>query len=150
MALPPGGQAHGFHSEERRRLVLPVLLSRPETTFALGKVSEDEARAKSSQVDYLLMRLKQRLIDLPPGVEIVGLSAMTASRPLHLLTPDPPLCLRKQERWRVLRDRFLARIPIRLYTTNRFEYNSSVFPRIFRILCNFFPSLICRFPLCQS
>src|SRR5208282_1221408 len=37
----------------------------------LGKVSEQEARAKFAQVDYLLLRLKQRLIELPPGVGIV-------------------------------------------------------------------------------
>jgi hypothetical protein len=40
--------------------------------FTIGKVSETEARAKPAQVDYLLMRLKQRLIELPPGVDIVG------------------------------------------------------------------------------
>jgi len=37
----------------------------------LGKVSEEEARAKAAQADYLLLRLKQRLIALPPGVGIV-------------------------------------------------------------------------------
>ena len=40
-------------------------------TFAVGAVPEQEAQAKSAQVDYLLLRLKQRLIDLPPGVGIV-------------------------------------------------------------------------------
>lgn len=39
--------------------------------FTLGKVSEAEARAKASQVDYLLMRLKQGLIAIPPGVDVV-------------------------------------------------------------------------------
>ncbi|AGA26309.1 tyrosine-type recombinase/integrase [Singulisphaera acidiphila] len=39
-------------------------------TFAVGRVSEAEAKAKSAQVDYLLLRLKQRLIELPPGVGI--------------------------------------------------------------------------------
>ena len=37
----------------------------------IGKVSEEEAQAKTAQVDYLLMRLKQRLIQLPDGVGIV-------------------------------------------------------------------------------
>jgi hypothetical protein len=46
------------------------------TTFAIGKVSEDEASAKSAQVDYLLMRPKQRLIELPGGAEIVGYDGM--------------------------------------------------------------------------
>jgi hypothetical protein len=40
-------------------------------TFTIGKVSEAEAKAKSAQVEYLLLRLKQRLIELPPGVGIV-------------------------------------------------------------------------------
>jgi integrase len=39
--------------------------------FTIGKVTEQEARAKASQVDYLMMRLKQRLIELPPGIDIV-------------------------------------------------------------------------------
>jgi integrase len=38
----------------------------------IGKVSRQEAEAKSAQVDYLLLRLKQRLIELPPGVDIVS------------------------------------------------------------------------------
>ena len=37
----------------------------------IGKVSPQEAEAKAAQVDYLLMRLKQGLIELPPGVDIV-------------------------------------------------------------------------------
>ena len=38
---------------------------------AIGRVSRDEAEAKSAQVEYLLLRLRQRLIELPPGVAIV-------------------------------------------------------------------------------
>ena len=37
----------------------------------LGKVSDQEARTKAAHVDYLLLRLKQRLIQLPPGVGVV-------------------------------------------------------------------------------
>ena len=39
--------------------------------FTLGKVEEDEAHTKARQVEYLLMRLKQRLIVLPEGTDIV-------------------------------------------------------------------------------
>ena len=39
-------------------------------TVSIGRVSENEARATSDQVNYLLMRLRQRLIELPPGVDI--------------------------------------------------------------------------------
>ena len=37
----------------------------------LGAVTEQEAEAKTAKVDYLLMRLKQRLISLPPGTDII-------------------------------------------------------------------------------
>jgi integrase len=40
-------------------------------TFTIGRVSKAEARSKADQVGYLLMRLKQRLAELPPGVDIV-------------------------------------------------------------------------------
>ena len=43
-------------------------------TFPLGKVSKQEAEAKFAQVNYLLLRLKQRLIDLPPGMDITDFS----------------------------------------------------------------------------
>jgi integrase len=39
--------------------------------LTIGKVTEQEAKAKASQIDYMLMRLKQRLIELPPGVRII-------------------------------------------------------------------------------
>jgi integrase len=40
-------------------------------TFTIGKVKKDEAENKARQVDYVLMRLKQRLIVLPEGADIV-------------------------------------------------------------------------------
>ena len=40
-------------------------------TFTIGKVAKDEAENKARQVDYLLMRLKQQLIVLPDGTDIV-------------------------------------------------------------------------------
>jgi hypothetical protein len=39
-------------------------------TVTIGRVSKTEARAKSDQIEYLLMRLKQGLIELPAGVDI--------------------------------------------------------------------------------
>lgn len=39
--------------------------------FKIGAVSEKEAEAKAAQVEYLLMRLKQRLVELTPGVNVV-------------------------------------------------------------------------------
>src|SRR5271170_7380679 len=40
-------------------------------TFTVGAVEESEAENKARQVDYLLMRLKQRLLILPEGTDIV-------------------------------------------------------------------------------
>lgn len=42
-----------------------------QRVFPLGKISRQEAEAKAAQVDYLLLRLEQRLLALPPGVDIV-------------------------------------------------------------------------------
>src|SRR4051812_14584370 len=36
----------------------------------LGKVSEQEAEAKAAQVDYLMLRVKQGLVEIPPGVPV--------------------------------------------------------------------------------
>jgi integrase len=44
---------------------------RKQHFVTIGRVSREEAEAKSAQVEYLLLRLKQRLIELPPGVGIV-------------------------------------------------------------------------------
>jgi len=61
-------------------------------TFTIGKVEKDEAENKARQVDYLLMRLKQRLIVLPEGTDIVtfiehdGKTPRTPGR----LWPTPP------------------------------------------------------------
>jgi len=42
-----------------------------QRNFTLGRVTEVEAKAKADQVEYLLMRLDQGLIALPPGADIV-------------------------------------------------------------------------------
>ena len=71
--------------------------------FPLGKVSQQEAEAKSAQVEYLLLRLKQRLIELPPGIESPTSSSTTASRPNR-----PPPRRAVTPALVTLRDRFLA------------------------------------------
>ncbi len=45
--------------------------------LALGQVSAEEAASKAAQIDYLLMRLKQRLIELPPDVDIAEFVVLT-------------------------------------------------------------------------
>jgi integrase len=77
-------------------------------TVATGKVSEDEARAKSAQVDYLLMRLKQRLIEIPPGVEIVDFVRYDGKPPASLINPGNGHTGGEVVSLAMLRDRFLA------------------------------------------
>src|SRR4051794_3404877 len=38
--------------------------------LTLGKVSEEEAEAKSAAVDYLMLRIRQGLVEVPPGVPV--------------------------------------------------------------------------------
>jgi integrase len=40
-------------------------------TLTLGKVHENEAKATAARIDYLLMRVRQRLLEVPHGVDIV-------------------------------------------------------------------------------
>ena len=56
--------------------------------FTIGKVERDEAENKARQVDYLLMRLKQRLLVLPEGNQPLKLARL----PIPPLRPGwPPL-----------------------------------------------------------
>lgn len=48
----------------------------------VGKVSREEAEGKAAQVQYLLMRLKQRLIELPAGVDIVDFVSNDGKSPV--------------------------------------------------------------------
>jgi len=75
-------------------------------TFTLGKVSKAEAEAKAAQVDYLLMRLKQRLIALPPGVTIVEFLLHDGKPPAT--TQDVAPSLTGSIALAALRDRYLA------------------------------------------
>jgi integrase len=60
-------------------------------TFTIGKVEATEAENKARQVDYLLMRLKQRLIVLPEGTDIVSFVEHDGSPPnIGPKLPDAP------------------------------------------------------------
>jgi integrase len=73
-------------------------------TVAVGRVNETEARAKSDQIGYLLMRLKQGLIKLPPGVDIRKFVERDGSPP-----PKPDVSLSAKPLTLVeFRDRYLA------------------------------------------
>lgn len=75
-------------------------------TFTLGGVTEAEAKTKASQVEYLLMRLKQRLVDLPEGVDIVTFVEFDGEPPM---TPaGAPLNPREAVTLSQLKDRYLV------------------------------------------
>lgn len=70
--------------------------------LTLGNVTEKEADSKASQVDYLLMRLKQGLIALPDGVDIVDFIQHDGKPPARQAAPVPHLTLA------AFRDRYIA------------------------------------------
>jgi hypothetical protein len=72
--------------------------------FPLGKVTERETYAKSDRVDYLLLRLKQRLNELPPGVDIVDFVRFDGRPPAKATAKPVTRAMTLGE----LGDRFLA------------------------------------------
>src|ERR1700730_5958657 len=74
-------------------------------TFTIGEVSRDEAESKAQQVDYLLMRLKQRLLILPEGTDIVTFVQHDGNPPT--LRPTLPTAPRQAITLGLLRDRYL-------------------------------------------
>jgi hypothetical protein len=75
-------------------------------TFNLGQVHEDEARAKAQQFGYLLMRLKQRLIRLPDGTDIVTFVRFDGAPPEGATVL--PERQRQDSTLGMLRDRYVA------------------------------------------
>jgi integrase len=73
-------------------------------TFSIGPVSETEASKKADQASYLLMRLKQRLIELPPGVGIREFLERDGQVSARTITPSQTADLTLGE----FRDRYLA------------------------------------------
>ena len=49
-------------------------------SFTIGSVTKEEANTKVKQVEYLLMQLKQPLLSLPDGVDIVARRNQPANR----------------------------------------------------------------------
>ncbi len=75
-------------------------------SFTIGKVEKSEAENKARQADYLLMRLKQRLIVLPDGTDIVTFIEHDGKPPAAGPTlADAP---RQAVTLRHLKDRYLA------------------------------------------
>src|ERR1700686_1908314 len=47
------------------------MYQRQRHTLTVGKVEESEAQATAARIDYILMRIRQRLIDVPAGMSII-------------------------------------------------------------------------------
>ncbi len=75
-------------------------------TFTIGKVAKDEADNKARQVDYLLMRLKQKLIVLPEGMDIVTFIEHDGNPPDA--GPTLPAAPRQVVTLAILKDRYLT------------------------------------------
>lgn len=76
-------------------------------TFAVGAVSKEEAEAKASQVEYLLLRLRQGLIEMPAGVDVVEFVQHDGKPPARRTTSRPSQAVRPGT-LAELRDRFLS------------------------------------------
>jgi len=75
-------------------------------SFTLGAVNQGEAETKAGQVEYLLMRLKQRLVQLPEGVDIVTFVEFDGDPPT---TPAGiPILPRQAVTVSQLKDRYMA------------------------------------------
>lgn len=74
--------------------------------FTLGKVAKAEAEAKAAQVDYLLMRLKQKLVTLPTGVNVVAFVQHDGKPPIA--TPSAASAPSQAATLARLKDEYLA------------------------------------------
>jgi hypothetical protein len=66
----PGGNGRGVHSEKSDSWYCQFIYRREIYTLSICKVDEVKARATKGKVEYVLMRLKQNLLNLPPGCDI--------------------------------------------------------------------------------
>jgi len=71
----------------------------------IGKVTEDEAKAKAAQAEYLLLRLSQRLIDIPPGMDVAEFIQFDGKVPVNDVEEVEPVA--KNTTLATLRDQYL-------------------------------------------
>jgi integrase len=74
-------------------------------TFTIGKVDDEEAETKANQVDYLLMRIRQGLLTVPPGTNIVLFLQRDGKPPENVVPTD--LVATEELTLGGLRDRYL-------------------------------------------
>ncbi len=71
------------------------IFSRRRHTFAVGRVDEAEAESVRARVDYVLMRLKQGLMKLPAGADIVTFVQHDGRPPAAAIDPAPSTTIRE-------------------------------------------------------
>src|SRR5438445_3705355 len=59
-------------------------------TLTLGKVDEGEAKTTSARIDYLLMRIRQRLLEVPQGMDILTFIEHDGKPPTKLESMQKP------------------------------------------------------------
>jgi integrase len=79
------------------------LYKKQRRTWVLGKIDETEAHAIKGKVEYLLMRLRQKLLDLPHGMDIVDYLACDGKPPDTYRLPIP-----RETTFAQLRDSYIA------------------------------------------
>ena len=72
-------------------------------SLPIGKVSEKEARHRQSRIEELLMRLKQRLMEIPPGIGIIEFMEHDGKPPI-----EPEFQHHKTTTLGQLRDQYVA------------------------------------------
>ncbi len=90
------------------------LYKKQRRTWVIGAVEEIEAQATKAKVEYLLMRIKQRLIDVPSGMDIVDFLICDGKPP-----EQPRPSIPKEATFAELRDAYL-----RTYNNGTIEQNT--------------------------
>jgi site-specific recombinase XerD len=78
------------------------MFKRERHTFTVGKVEESEARAVAAKVDYWLMRVRQNLVQIPPGCTLLDFVRYDGK------PPDQPTPEKKLFTLANLRDEYLT------------------------------------------
>ena len=78
------------------------MFKRERHTFTVGKVEEFEARTVAAKVDYWLMRVKQNLVQIPPGCTLLDFVRYDGK------PPDQPTPEKKPFTLANLRDEYLT------------------------------------------
>jgi hypothetical protein len=114
-----------------------------QQSCTLGEITETEAQQCKTRCEQLLMRVKQGLIEVPPGVAIADFILCDGKPPV-----DPALALRKQTTLQELRIGYLdiracRRRRLTAYsarTSERVDRTPAQLPRAIQILCATFVS----------